>query len=127
MSPFALPMLPPLQLLGLLRPEKPFYQEWDFWVSVFTLLLASATLWVAAETRQMRKSSDETMEEMKKHAAASANAAKAAADATKALVEVGQRPWISLNTISPECELLSARPCMSIGITLLNSGKTPAL
>src|SRR5450759_1612362 len=119
MQTLVLPLLPLFQL-GLIRPEKHFYQEWDYWASVFTLLLASATLWVAAETRKMRKSSDEAMDERKRHAAASAEAARTSAEATKALVEVGQRPWISLNAISRECDVLSMHPSIAICITLLN-------
>jgi LEA14-like dessication related protein len=52
-------------------PDKLFYQEWDFWVSAFTLILAGFTLWLALETRGLRKDSAKAI----KAARASAKAA----------------------------------------------------
>ena len=124
MPTFAWPLLPFSQFV-LFAPEKPWYQNWELWVSVCTLLLACATIWLALETRRMRKGSEGAMKGMERHAADSASAARLSAEATKTLVEIGQRPWVSLNAISVESHL-TGNLCMVIGITLLNTGQTPA-
>ena len=67
----------------LLIEDKPWYFEWDLWVSVFTLLLVAVTTWLVLETRIMRKGSDKTMAEMATYAAAAARAAEKSADAPR--------------------------------------------
>ena len=83
----------------LLIEDKPWYFEWDLWVSVFTLLLVAVTTWLVLETRIMRKGSDKTMAEMATYAAAAARAAEKSADATRALAETWQRAWISVKSV----------------------------
>src|ERR1039457_824601 len=82
MPTFAWPLLPFSQFV-LFAPEKPWYQNWELWVSVCTLLLACATIWLALETRRMRKGSEGAMKGMERHAADSASAARLSAEATK--------------------------------------------
>jgi hypothetical protein len=73
----------PLWCTGLLL-EKMFYEEWDFWLSAATLLLAGITGWLALETRQMRQGSDKAMNELAKHAQSAANSSKESSDAARA-------------------------------------------
>jgi hypothetical protein len=93
----------------LLIEDKPWYFQWDLWVSVFTLLLAVGTIWLALETRRMRKGSDNAMTEMAAHAAASARAAEKSADATRGLAEIGQRAWISIKSVYRSTYLRTSR------------------
>jgi hypothetical protein len=116
--------LAPLALL--LIDDKPFYLLWDFWLSVFTLVLAVGTIWIALETRSMRKGSDKATAEMAKHAEASARAAEKSADATKALAETGQRAWISIKSAYLRQNLADLN-VLDIAVTLLNTGNTPGL
>jgi hypothetical protein len=67
------------------------------------------------------------MEEMRKHAERSADAAALSAAATKALVEIGQRPWISMQSLYLEREIGTHHRAVSLTSTLLNSGATPAM
>ena len=39
-------------VMNWFTPEKPFYQEWDFWVSLGTLILVLVTAWVAIRRRR---------------------------------------------------------------------------
>jgi hypothetical protein len=118
-SHFALPAL-------LLIEDSVWYLQWDFWVSVFTLLLAVGTIWLALETRGMRKGSDKAMDEMATHAAASARAAEKSADATRALAEIGQRAWISVKSVYVLGDL-AEQNLLALRVTMLNSGNTPGL
>jgi len=43
-------------------PEKLFYENWEFWLSLFTFLLAAMTAWLALETRGLRKDSVESIQ-----------------------------------------------------------------
>jgi hypothetical protein len=117
----------PLALCALLLIEdKPWYFQWDLWVSVFTLLLAVGTIWLALETRKMRKGSDKAMTEMAAHAAASARAAEKSADATRGLAEIGQRAWISIKSVYLLADLAEQNR-LALRVTMLNSGNTPGL
>jgi hypothetical protein len=107
--------------------------QWDLLASVGTVALAIATIWLVLETRRlvfetrrMREGSDKAMETMAKHAEKSAHAAETSAAATKALVEVGQRPWISIRSIYLEHEVSSYHRALSLSTTFVNSGATPA-
>jgi hypothetical protein len=104
----------------------PWFLQWDLWVSVFTLLLAVGTIWLALETRGMRKGSDKAMAEMSSHAAASARAAEKSADATLALAEIGQRAWISIKSVYLLGDL-AEQNLLAMRVTMLNSGNTPGL
>jgi len=116
----------PLVKVVFMHLDRPFYTEWDFWVSVFTLVLAVGTLWLAFETRGMRKSADQGMRVMETHAAISARAAEVSAQATRAMAEIGQRPWISLKWLRVLSEITPLTPVVRLGLTFLNSGVTPA-
>jgi hypothetical protein len=121
-----------------MAPEQVWYMQWDFWLSVFTLLLAGATLWLACETRRMRKGSDEAMANMVQHASHSAKAAGISADAavksaesTKILAEAGQRAWITFEEPLVEAKDTSfpapVAHIVKVVSTLKNCGKTPAV
>jgi hypothetical protein len=58
---------------------------------------------------------------------ASADAATVNATATKALVEVGQRPWVSVQGIDVKDRIDDSCPTMNLVTTFLNSGVTPAM
>jgi hypothetical protein len=116
---------PPLPLVRVVM-ESIWYMQWDFWVSAFTLALVLATLFLAWETRKMRRGSDAAMAEMLKHAETSANAAMASAKATQALVEVGQRPWISMRSMYLQAEVGQFHRAVTLYTTFRNSGATPA-
>ena len=62
-----MPPIPPIHVT-VVAPEHLWYMQWDFWLSVFTLLLADATLWLVFETRRLRKGSDAAMANMVQHA-----------------------------------------------------------
>lgn len=47
------PPIPPI-IVHWLFPEKVFYQEWEFWLTIFTFALAGLTSWLAFETRGLR-------------------------------------------------------------------------
>lgn len=118
-------LAPPIPQIVVLM-ETAWYLQWDFWLSAVTFLLALGTLWVALETRLMRRGSDRAMAEMTKHAASSAHAAATSAAATKALAEIGQRPWISVKFISLEGNISSSAENIMLSTTFLNTGATPA-
>jgi hypothetical protein len=117
-----IPPLPEVPTLSI-----PLYLQWDFWVAVATVLLDLVTLLLVFETRRMRTDSDKTMEEMRKNAERSADSAAMSAAATKALVEIGQRPWVSMQSLYLEREISSHNRAVSLTSTLLNSGATPAM
>lgn len=106
--------------------EPVWYLQWDLWVGIWTFALSAFTAWVAFETRKMRKGSDQAMSIMAKHAAESAQAAIVSAAATKALVEIGQRPWLSIRSIQLTRELTTEEPAVSLSVRFTNSGATPA-
>ena len=54
--------IPPIVLPPI--PEGRFYAQWDFWVSLGTMLLAMVTAWLALETRRMRRGADRALEVM---------------------------------------------------------------
>src|SRR5689334_17890141 len=64
-----------------------WYSQWDFWVSGFTLLLVIATVWLAIETRTMRKDSIKAIEASTE----SAKSASRGADAAIESVRVAQQ------------------------------------
>lgn len=78
-------------VVQMLAPEKLFYQEWDFWVSIGTMLLALATIWLALETRRMRRGSDKAMGELAKHAENAAKASLEQAKDTRTALEIATR------------------------------------
>jgi hypothetical protein len=143
------PALPPI-IVNVLSPEKHFYQEWDFWVSVGTMALAIATIWLAMETRRMRRGSDKAMGELAKHAEHAANAsieqaketgaaldvAKRNADASERLAEAnealaisGQRGWFIVKeqagSVTPVQMQDGPRMQIHLSIRFVNAGKTP--
>ena len=105
--------------------------QWDFWLSVFTLLLAVATLWLVFETRRMRKGGDAAMANMLQHASDSARAAGISADAavksadsTKILAETGQRAWITFEVAEVVVKLDSRTGLVAVKVvsTVKNCG-----
>src|ERR1039457_6711524 len=52
-------LIPPIPMphIDVRFVEFPFWAQWDFWVSFFTLWLAAMTGWLAWETRGLRKDS----------------------------------------------------------------------
>jgi hypothetical protein len=48
-----LPATPPV-LVQWIIPEPHFYAQWDFWLSVVTLLLVIVTFLLVLETRRMQ-------------------------------------------------------------------------
>lgn len=113
--------------------ELPFYEQWDFWVSIGTLLLAGVTGWLAVETRRIRRGSDEAMADMRRYAAVSADAATASAKAAeqstaaaKALLEVGNRPWLTASQIQVLARTVTGLP-ETLVTTLENGGRSPVL
>jgi hypothetical protein len=81
--------LPPVRPIHVtvVAPEHPWYAQWDFWVSVGTLIVAAMTGWYAWETRRLRKGSDKAMGKLAKHAENAAAAAKESADAARKSAE----------------------------------------
>lgn len=65
-------------------PEMPFYGQWDFWVSVGTMILATVTAWLAVETRRMRRGADRALD-------VTQNAMKAQAEDTRNSLGVAER------------------------------------
>jgi hypothetical protein len=61
----------PVAAIHLTSPnpsEPPWFLEWDFWVSVFTLALSAITGWLAWETRKLRKDGGESIAAAKQSA-----------------------------------------------------------
>src|ERR1700722_12574449 len=48
-----MPSIPPV-IVHWLTPEKLLYQDWEFWLVLFTFALAVMTGWLALETRALR-------------------------------------------------------------------------
>jgi hypothetical protein len=126
-----LPAMPPI-VVQWITPEAHFYAQWNFWLSVFTLLLVVATFLLVLETRSMRTSSDTSMRDMLKHAEASAdaarrsaNAAEVSADASKKSVELGNRAWVHLSALSMPDGSDLKQP-YNVAYTIVNAGSTPA-
>jgi hypothetical protein len=84
--PISPPSVPPIRV-EFITPEPLWYAQWDFWVSVGTILLAMMTGWLALETRRMRRGSDKAMGELAKHAENAAAAAKESAEVAKKSAE----------------------------------------
>jgi hypothetical protein len=126
-----LPPMPPI-VVQWITPEAPFYAQWDFWLSVVTMLLVIVTFLLVLETRRMRTSSDTSMREILKHAEASADAAsrsaKAAetsADTSRTSVELRNRAWVHLSALStPEGPYL--KETYNVAYNIVNAGSTPA-
>lgn len=78
------PPIPPVVVHWLL-PEKLFYQEWEFWLSLFTFALAVVTGWLALETRGLRKDSAESIK-----------AAQQSAEGSYQLLRASVRPVINV-------------------------------
>ena len=137
-QPYALLLGVPDSLTAQSPAPAPFtpaesYMHADLWLAALTFLLVAVTFWLAYETRRMRRGSDEAMREMNRHAQESseaaiesARAAQLLAISTKALAEVGQRPWIAVKSMYLEGELTVDSPVLSLSTTLYNSGATPA-
>jgi hypothetical protein len=81
---FALPTMP-APVIQLLTPEKLFYHEWDFWLTLFTFVLAGMTAWLALETRFLRRDSAESIK-----------AARESAESTYQLLRASVRPVINV-------------------------------
>jgi hypothetical protein len=104
-----------------LAPEKSFYQEWDFWVSFGTLLLAFITAWLAWETRGLRKDSAKAIgasEETARSAAASAAIAQAA-------MERSLRAYVTVERPEPFNQNAAKIP-HGVSVSVINTGQTPA-
>jgi hypothetical protein len=117
--------MPPV-VVRWITPEARFYSQWDFWLSIFTLLLVVATLLVVFETHRMRTSSDTSMREMLQHAEASAGAANASAEAAQALVNLGERAWVTVREYAGSWSNYNDL-VWHVKVVLTNSGHTPAL
>jgi hypothetical protein len=120
-----LPPMPPV-VVRWITTELTFYQHWDFWLSLFTLLLVVATFLLVLETRSMRTSSDKSMRDMLKHAEVSADAANRSADSTQALVHLGQRAWVTVVRCEPGRSEID-RMLQSVTTPITNTGETPAI
>jgi len=160
-----LPTVPPIHVT-VVSPERPWYADWNLWVSIGTLIVAAMTGWYAYETRKLRKGSDKAMADLSKHAEHAATASKESAEAAKAsagalgiqaqntvkALEVAERNATaaekSANTASESITLakdsmrVSLRAYVTveailpvnqsgqipseIGITVINTGQTPA-
>lgn len=121
---------------NLVLPALPWDLSWDFWLAFGTLMLALftfaldvLTLIMVTQARRTRLGSEALMEEMRKHAERSAEAAVRSAAATQALVEVGQRPWLSLRSLRIAKPITASNLDCTISLTstLHNFGETPAL
>lgn len=102
-------------------PEKMFYQEWDFWVSVFTLLLVLVTAKLALETKKLREDSARSIaasESTAKASAASAAIAQAAMHRTL-------RAYVTVDRIEPRVKTADGNP-REVDISVINTGQTPA-
>src|SRR5713101_442336 len=113
------PPIPPI-VVHWLMPEKLFYQEWDFWVTVGTLLLAVATVWLAFETRGLRKDSIKSIKASEQTATAAAESARVAAEMAR-----HRRAWITIRKHHRECHPKMHIPTHA-RVWFINSGETPA-
>lgn len=95
---------PPLHpvVVNWITPEKLFYQDWEFWLVLFTLALAVVTGWLAYETRGLRVDSAQAIK------AAEKSAESAAAD-----VAIAQQQFEA-----------TIQPLVSIKITDVKPGPT---
>jgi len=78
------PLLHPI-IVNWITPEKLFYQEWEFWLVLFTFALAVVTGWLAFETHELREDSARSItasEESARAALASVNIARQQFDAS---------------------------------------------
>jgi len=96
-------------------PEKVFYENWEFWLTVFTFVLGAMTAWLALETRGLRKDSAESI-----------HAARASVDIAKKQFEASVQPIVEV-TIEPGYDFTNnddGRPTYSKGaiIQLNNLG-----
>jgi hypothetical protein len=78
--------LPPVQV-SFVTPASPWYAQWDFWVSVGTLVVALMTGCYAWETRRPRKGSDRSMAALSRHAEAAAKVSQDSAAAAQRSAE----------------------------------------
>ena len=65
----AAPPLHPI-IVNWITPEKPLLLEWEFWLMVFTALLAGFTAWLAWETHKLRQDSVKAIKASRKSAKA---------------------------------------------------------
>jgi hypothetical protein len=107
------PGIPPI-IVHWLTPEKAFYQEWDFWLSVITALLAVATFWLALETRGLRIDSAKAIR-------ASEEGIAVTRDATARTL----RSYITVDEIKPSEKTSQGVP-REVDIAVVNTGQTPA-
>jgi hypothetical protein len=111
----------PAVVVQWLTPDKSFYQEWDFWVSFGTLLLAFITGWLAWETRGLRQDSAKAIaasEETARSATASAAIAQAA-------MERSLRAYVTVERPEPFNQNAAKIP-HDVNVTMINTGQTPA-
>jgi hypothetical protein len=130
--------VPPIHVT-VVAPEHPWYAQWDFWVSVFTLFLVIATLLLVRQTRKVWQRSDLAIGELSKHAenaAASskdsADAARKSADAAVRGVELSQesmqrslRAYVIVEGIEILSRITNEIPS-GINVCAMNTGQTPA-
>lgn len=58
----------PSVVVHWISPEKLFYQEWEFWLVLFTGALAIVTGWLAWETHKLREDSARSIKAAEKSA-----------------------------------------------------------
>jgi hypothetical protein len=116
-----LPHVPPI-IVHWLMEEKPFYEAWDFWVSIGTLALAGVTFWLAWETRRMREDSKKAIEASHK----SADAATASVEVSQESMRRTLRAYVTVESCKPGMQDNRKIP-RAIELVFCNTGQTPAI
>ena len=119
-----LPPIPPI-VVQWIAPERHFYTQWDFWLTVATMALVAVTVWLVIETHRMRTSSDTSMREMLRHAEASADAATLSAETGRLALELSERADVLVDKI--ELTDPNAIAQSNVALTLKNFGRTRAI
>lgn len=111
------PGVPPI-VVHWFVPEPIFYREWDFWLSVATMLLALITGWLAWETRGLRQDSAKAIR-------ASRNTAKAAlaqVNLSKESMHRTLRPYVTIDRITPRQRTSTGIP-KEVDVFVINTGQ----
>jgi len=116
-----LPSVPPIHVT-VVAPEHAWYAQWDFWVSIGTLIVAAMTGWYAWETRKLRKGSDKAVAAAQQ----SADAAVRGVEISQASMQHTLRAYVTVKYVQVLSKEHSHRIPYTINICVLNTGQTPA-
>ena len=119
--PIPPPPVPPIRV-EFITPEPLWYAQWDFWVSVGTLILAAVTGWYAWETRRLRKGSDKAVAAAQQSADAAVRGVRLSEESMKHTL----RAYVTVKHIEPKLQDPANKMPHQVNICVVNTGQTPA-